>query len=231
MADSKDSINSKYEQFYARITNHRVYPTEFVVRTFLANYPGLNFTKPKPGDAILDVAFGDGRNTLFLCEQGIDVSGIEITQGIVDQTKTRLDYFGMDADLKVGRNSNIPFEDESFDYILASSCIYYCDDDEVLLDNLKEYARVLNAGGWLIASVANRQSFIFNGAKLMPDGSFLIKNDHYGTRIGYRLFAFDTEQEIKDYFGSYFETFSFGFADDDYYGIKAKLFWLVCKKK
>ena len=31
-----------------------VYPTEFVVRTFLASYPGLRFTKPRPGQRILD---------------------------------------------------------------------------------------------------------------------------------------------------------------------------------
>ncbi len=30
--------------------------------------------------------FGDGRNTVLLCDCGLTVSGIEITQGIVEQT-------------------------------------------------------------------------------------------------------------------------------------------------
>ena len=79
-------IDSNYERFYSRITNTRVYPTEFVVRTFLAKYPHLNFTGLSPGDAVLDMAFGDGRNTLFLCELGLSVSGVEITEGIVQLT-------------------------------------------------------------------------------------------------------------------------------------------------
>ena len=72
-------INNKYTEFYNNITAKYVYPTEFVVRTFLANYPNLNYQKPIKGDRVLDIACGDGRNTRFLCEQGYDVYGTEIT--------------------------------------------------------------------------------------------------------------------------------------------------------
>ena len=111
MENMNNNINSNYERHYAGRTNLKVYPTEFVVRTFLANYPHLNLKKPIPGNTILDVGFGDGRNTAFLCDCGLTVSGIEITQGIVDQTRTRLSKLGHTPDLRVGRNSSIPFEE------------------------------------------------------------------------------------------------------------------------
>ena len=164
MGDQTRNIDSSYENFYAQRKRVKVYPTEFVVRTFLANYPGLKFKRPTAGDRILDVAFGDGRNTTFLCDQGFAVSGIEITQGIVDQTHERLESLGQSADLRVGRNSKIPFDSEFFDYILACHCCYYCDENESLSDNLAEYARVLKRGGYLVASVACKSSYIFKGA-------------------------------------------------------------------
>lgn len=231
MENQDSNINSRYEHHYAERKSLKVYPTEFVVRTFLADYPQLNFKKPVPGNTILDVGFGDGRNTALLCECGLTVSGIEITQGIVDQTLTRLSKLGHTADLRVGRNSSIPFEDEAFDYILASHCCYYCDEGQTLLDNLREYSRVLKKDGFLVASVANKSSYIFDDAKELPDGSMLVTNDPYNNRNGYRLQAFVATRDIEQYFSPLFKSFSFGSADNNYYGISERVFWVVCQRK
>lgn len=231
MENKNDSnINSSYTRHYAERTHTKVYPTEFVVRTFLANYPQLNFRKPMPGDKILDIGFGDGRNTAFLCDCQLVVRGIEITQEIVVQTQVRLSQFGYNPDLRVGRNSSIPFEDETFDYILACHCCYYCDEGQTLHDNLKEYSRVLKKDGFLIASVANKSSFIFKGAEELSDGSMRITNDPYNNRNGYRLHAFSSEADLENYFSEYFKNFSFGSADNNYYGLSERLFWVVCQK-
>ncbi|WP_158617447.1 class I SAM-dependent methyltransferase [Legionella sp. km772] len=224
-------INSSYERHYAQRSMSKVYPTEFVVRTFLASYPGLEFQKPKPGDKILDVGFGDGRNTVFLCDLGLDVSGIEITEAIVSQTQNRLENLGYKTDLTVGRNSKIPFEAEFFDYILASHCCYYCDEGETLIDNLAEYSRVLKKGGYLIASVADSASYIFQNARCLNDGTYVIANDPYNNRNGYRLQAFANPHEVEQFFSPLFKNFSFGSANNDYYGINERVFWVVCQKK
>lgn len=231
MAGPPLPIDQNYEQFYSKKTGVRVYPTEFVVRTFLAQYPGLNFDKPVPGDKVLDIAFGDGRNTVFLCDQGYAVSGIEITDGIVRQTQERLAKLDHHADLRVGRNTSIPFETGFFDYVLACHCCYYCDDGETFADNMKEYARVLKPGAWLVASVASTDSFIFKDAVELDDGSFQIQGDPYGNRDGYRLHAFSTKDQVQNYLSPWFENFSFGFSGNDYYGISERLFWVACQKR
>jgi ubiquinone/menaquinone biosynthesis C-methylase UbiE len=230
MGNPEQDINKSYEAFYARRAGARVYPTEFVVRTFLASYPGLKFPKPAPGSRVLDVAFGDGRNTTFLCDQGLDVSGIEITQGIVDQTSARLERLGQKADLRVGRNSSIPFEDGHFDVILACHCCYYCDEGDTFATNMAEYARVLRPGGFLVASVASADSYIFRGATVLPDGSRRIQGDPYGNRDGYRLQAFSDKGDIAQYLAPWYSNFSFGFAGNDYYGVEERVFWVVCQK-
>lgn len=230
MANNPAQIDSSYELFYSKRDGLRVYPTEFVVRTFLANYPSLQFCKPTAGDKVLDVAFGDGRNTVFLCEQGYSVYGIEIAEGIVRQTEERLTKLGHQADLRVGRNTKIPFDDGYFDYVLACHCCYYCDEGENFSDNMKEYARVIKPGGWLIASVANSGFYIFKDALSVGDGSMRIQADPYGNRDGYRLHGFSTKKQIEAYLSPWFEHFSFGSADNDYYGVNERVFWVVCQK-
>ena len=230
VAAPQNNLEQHYEQFWQAKKSIRVYPTEFVVRTFLANYPALHFTKPSPKDRILDVGFGDGRNTLLLCDLGLDVYGVEITQGIVDHTLHRLKQFGHAPDLRVGRNTSLPFENDFFDYVLACHSCYYCDEDESFLDNMQEYCRVMKKGGWLTASLPNRTSYIFDDAQELPDGSLRIVKDPYGNRNGYRLHAFDTTDAVKKYLGPLFANFSFGSADNDYYGINERVFWVVCEK-
>lgn len=229
--DQNADIDAKYTHFYAHRRAGKVYPTEFVVRTLLADYPELRYEKPQAGDSILDVAFGDGRNTVFLCDQGLDVCGIEITAGIVEQTGARMRELGYHPDLRVGRNSSIPYEDERFDYILACHCCYYCDKGETLIDNLREYSRVLKPGGSLIASVADMNSYIFDNATALSDGTMRITQDPYGNRVGYRLHGFASPRNIESYFSEFYENFSFGHAHNDYYGVDERVFWVVCKKR
>lgn len=83
---------------------------------------------------------------LFLLDPGLDFSDTEIFQGIVDQTSDRLEKLGYNADLRVGRNSSILFDENNFDYILACHCCYYCDEKDTFADNLQEYARVMKSG-------------------------------------------------------------------------------------
>ena len=232
----KIDINESYENFYLQKKHLRVYPTEFVVRTFLQNLPKLNMKKPVNGSKVLEVGFGDGRNTVFLCEQGYDVTGVEITAKIIELTTERMNQLGhKNFSFKVGRNSSLPFNDSSFDYILASHSCYYCDEGQTLIDNMKEYARVLKKDGYAIFSVIHIEPNvideinIMNNALKLTDGTYVIKNDPLNIRNGYRFQGFEYAHEIEKYLTPLFKNFSFGTADNNFWGISERAFWVVCQ--
>lgn len=224
-------INAAYESFWGKDRKVLVYPTEFVVRIFLAVYPGLNYDKPSKGSRVLDMGHGDGRNTVFLCQQGYDVSGVEITEEIVRLAEDRLVNYGLSADLRVGRNSAIPFDNHYFDYVLSCHCCYYCDDNEVFSTNMSEYSRVMRPGGWLIASVADCSSYIFDSSEVLTDGTRMIKVDPYENRIGYRLFCVESKETLSEALSAHFCNVQVGHASNEYFGISERVYWVVAQKR
>ncbi len=224
------NINENYTNFYKIKKSKNLYPTEFVVRTFLASYPKLNASF-KSGGNVLDIGFGDGRNSVFLANEGYCVYGIEITDEIVNMSIKRFKDLGLNANFKVGRNNKIPFEDNLFDTILACHSSYYLDENDSFDTNLLEISRVLEKDGYFISSLPNDNSYILQDGEKFEDGSVLVKKDPYSNRNGYRLQSFKSIEEIQERLSKYFYNFSFGTGHNNWYGIDEQVFWVVCQKK
>jgi SAM-dependent methyltransferase len=224
-------IEGKYDDFYRARNPDRVYPVEFVVRAFLGNYPRHKTDRASySGKHVLDLGFGDGRNMPLLHNLGMEVSGVEISQEICDLTETRMKSIGIDVDLKVGRNHNIPYSDDFFDTVLACHACYYIDPDTRFEDNLREIGRVLKHGGSFVFSVPIGTSYIMRGAKDLGNGHMEIANDPYGVRNGYVLKKFDTEAEIRTALSPIFTDLEIGSCRNDFWGIDEHVWAVVCRK-
>src|SRR4030081_2884777 len=204
-------IEKKYDDFYRKRNPVHVYPVEFVVRAFLGNYP-RHKTEPSTyvGKKSLDLGFGDGRNMPLLHNLGMQGSGVEISQEICELTARRMRSLGIEVDLKVGRNHDIPNSDSYFDTVLACHACYYVDPGTGFGDNLREIARVLKPGGSFVFSVPIGTSYIMRGANDLGEGHMKIANDPYGVRNGYVLKKFDTEAEIRAALSPTFTDFEIG---------------------
>ena len=226
-----DVIGAKYDAFYRARDSAHVYPVEFVVRSFLGTYPRL---KPDaslyPGRRILDVGFGDGRNMPLLCNLGMDVHGVEITEEICRRGVERLAALGHEIEARVGHNHQLPYDTGFFDHVLACHACYYVDPGTSFADNLAEIARVQKTGGRFVFSVPTATSYIMKGAFDLGDGHMQIVNDPYGVRNGHVMKKFDSAEDIERTIAPFFRDAAIGAARNDWWGIDEQVWIVVCQR-
>ena len=167
----------------------------------------------------------------LLSNLNMNIYGTEITEKICEAVTLRMAGFGIKADIRVGRNHCLPFQDLFFDYVIASASVYYVEPDTSFEDNLKEITRVLKPGGFIIFSMVHPDSYILSGAKEMDDSHYQITSDPLGLRNGYTFKVFQGREDIINYFSRSFTDISIGCTSDDYYGLKQDLWLVVAKKK
>lgn len=210
------------------------YPPEYVIRMFKGVYPKLNLQRNGySGKSILDIGCGDGRNIPLFKQLGFKyIAGTEISKDIVINTSDRLKNIGIEADIRVGKNSNLGFSDGQFDYLLSWNVCYYLDEDMDFLSHVKEYARVMKKGGVFVFSIPCRDCFIYKDAIEHKDSHMMeIVNDYFEIRNGTLQRFFNSEKEIEEVFSSHFKDFVFGKIDDECFGLAYKWYIGYCVKR
>lgn len=208
------------------------YPSEYVIRMLKGNYPKLNFIKNGyKNKSILEVGCGDGRHMPLFKSLGFSkIAGTEITDEICNITVTKMSDMGVEADIKVGKNSDLPFEDRSFDFLLSWNVCYYLDEEKDFHSHVEEYSRVLKNGGVLLFSIPTKKCFVYKDG-VEKDGFMEIRDDWFGLRNGSIQRVFEDEEEIEQAFGSHFKDFTFGHIEDDCFGLSYSWFIGYCYKR
>jgi ubiquinone/menaquinone biosynthesis C-methylase UbiE len=226
-----ENVQNTYTNFHKASSNAHIYPTEWVIRTFLGKYPDLNLDKSKyKGSDLLDLGFGDCRNMPLLRNCGFKIHGVEISQEIISLAHAKLETLGIQAILKVGTNVNIPFETQYFDYLLACHSCYYVDKDTSFNQNLQEMARVIKPGGTIIASLPAPDNFILKDSIKQEDGHVIITNDLYNLRNGYVFRSFENEHDVHKTFSPYFKNIKVSKCLDNFWGVQINFFIVAAER-
>lgn len=97
---------------------------------------------------ILDVGCGTGQTMAFIAQQyECVVKGIDSQKKMVEKANQRFKDLQLSIQSEVGFVEALPFESNSFDYLLSESVLTFTDLEEAL----KEIKRVLKKDGKLIA--------------------------------------------------------------------------------
>lgn len=79
----------------------------------------------RKGAKVIDLGCGLGTQTVYLAEKGFDAIGIDISETAVKKAKKRAEDTGVNANFVAGDVTNMPFEDEQFDFVYDRGCLHH----------------------------------------------------------------------------------------------------------
>ena len=132
-----DSIASIYDQTRWMTASIADDVTDFILRLVNA----------KPNTSFLEPGVGTGLNVLPLVKRGYPVTGIDISQEMLDQFRQKLQEMPPNLTLLQTDASKLPFQDNSFDVVLTVHMIHTVSNRQTFLD---EIGRVLNHKGFYL---------------------------------------------------------------------------------
>lgn len=108
----------------------------------------------QPADRVLDMGCGTGRFTVPLAQRAAEVAALDISPQMLEVNGQKLAEHGLEATLREGDMTALPFPDASFDVVVSMLALMHIP----VADRLRvfaEAARVLKPGGRLLIGVKN----------------------------------------------------------------------------
>lgn len=97
---------------------------------------------------VLDVGTGAGFLALLFAEMGHEVTGVDLSLGMLEKAKYNAQKMGLEIDFFHGDAENLPFEDNSFDLVTNKFLLWTLQQPDCAA---REWKRVLKPGGMVFA--------------------------------------------------------------------------------
>ena len=127
------------------------------------------WARQRGGESALDLGCGVGRHTVVLAELGYRTFALDASAAGLDHARETLVARGLEADLRLGHMTALPFPDSAFDYVLSLNVIYH-GDPAAVQQAIGEIRRVLRPGGiYQGTMLSQRNSKYGRGEQIAPD--------------------------------------------------------------
>ncbi len=109
---------------------------------------GLKLLDVRPDESVLEIGFGTGHALVEIAKAGAQVSGVDISEGMLSIARKRVDAAvpGNHVELEIEDARHLSFKDGSFDAIFTSFVLELFDTPEIP-SVLRECRRVLRPNG------------------------------------------------------------------------------------
>lgn len=231
-----DENRKSYERLYSLEEAFLRYPADWVIR-FHNMY--LKEHLPK-GAKVLDYGCGSGNNAVFLIQKGYEVWGVDVPANFKDLLAQNLDMYSLDRshmdrfqiidpDISV-----LPFEDESFDFIISNQVLYYLLREEKIRTICKEFDRCLKPGGTVFFTMLGPRNYLItHHAKAIHGDVFQVRMETPGHRLeGHEEFVYlvrDEDALIKLF--DQFEPVTTGFLELKMLDMSSNMHWIFAGTK
>jgi SAM-dependent methyltransferase len=118
---------------------------------------------PQPGEEWLDVGCGPGGVAMRAARAGADVTGVDLSDVMIETARRRADEEGLQIAYDVGDAEQLPYGDGSFDVVSSSVGAFIAPDQHAVAGEL---ARVVRVGGRLGLTAWRPGSRVERGVKL-----------------------------------------------------------------
>jgi SAM-dependent methyltransferase len=111
----------------------------------------------RPGAAVLDVATGTGHAALAAARQSAEVTGVDYVPRLIEIAVRRAAAEELPVDYRVADAEELPFADESFDYVLSAIGVMFTADHARAA---AELVRVCRPGGRIVLASWTPTGFV-----------------------------------------------------------------------
>lgn len=206
---SETGAHQDWAEFYDQKAkaNYPEWPNEVMLKIVFGAYlkQPLSFD---PNWVVLDVGCGFANNLLPFLAKGCPCFGVEVDPSILDVARCALKKRGYEAQLRVGDNRSIPFDDNAFDLLLSINVLHYENSEQKVLEALNEYKRMLKPGGAIYLSTVGPEHIVRRRARAV--GSRLYEIQNFDFRDGTRQFHFDDEEDLNSFLSQTFSNVETG---------------------
>ncbi len=145
-----------------------------------------------PKGKLLDIGCGLANCTAEFAKKGFDCVGVDVSKQQLTWAKKYLAKNGVNFPLIKANCLDLPFKDNTFDYVISIAVFHHLDSDEKRLKAFREVYRVLKPNGTALVTCWNKTQPRF----ILGSGDRYVKWSHKA-RNHYRYYHLFTYWEMR----------------------------------